>query len=165
MLLRVLTAACLSAICLHATAQSEDHGAHMHHSAPATFTVTDAWSRAMPPTAPTGAVYFTLRNPNGEDDSLIGASTPRAERAELHTHVQQGELMSMKKVDSVNVPANGTLEFAPGGHHVMLFNMTQPLKAGESFPLTLQFEKAGDVTLEVGIRDQAPDAGGAHDHH
>ena len=164
MLLRVLTAACLSALCLHASAQSEDHHG-MHHSAPAAFTVSDVWSRAMPPTAPTGAVYFTLQNPSGEDDRLIGASTPRAERAELHTHVQQGELMSMQKMEAFDVPANGALQFKPGGHHVMLFNMTQPLKAGESFPLTLQFEKAGEVTLEVNIRDQAPDAVDGHAHH
>ena len=164
MLLRILAAACLSALCLHASAQSEDHHG-MHHSAPATFAVSDVWSRAMPPTAPTGAVYFTLQNPTGENDRLIGASTPRAARAELHTHVQQGELMSMQKVESVDLPANGTLQFKPGGHHVMLFKMTQPLKAGETFPLKLQFEKAGEVALEVNIRDQAPDAGGAHAHH
>lgn len=137
----------------------------MHHSAPASFVVSDAWSRAMPPTAPTGAVYFTLQNPSGEDDRLIGVSTPRAERAELHTHVQQGELMSMQKVEAVELPANGTLQFKPGGHHVMLFKMTQPLKAGETFPLTLQFDKAGELTLEVKILDQAPNAGGAHAHH
>lgn len=165
MLLRFMTAACLSALCLHAAAQGEDHPVHIHHSAEAAFTVSDAWSRAMPPSAPTGAVYFTLRNAGGEDDRLLGASTPRAERAELHTHVQRGELMSMQQVESVEVPADGTLQFKPGGYHVMLFKLTQPLKAGEAFPLTLKFEKAGDVTLEVNIRDQAPAAADPHAHH
>jgi hypothetical protein len=150
--------------CLQATAQGEDHHAHMHHEASAAFTINEVWSRAMPPNAPTGAVYFTLQNPADQEDRLLAARTPRAERTELHTHVQQGELMSMQKVESVVVPANGTLQFKPGGHHVMLFKMTEPLRAGDSFPLTLQFEKAGELTLEVRILDQAPGAD-PHAHH
>lgn len=165
MLLRLMTAACLSAFCLQATAQGEDHHAHMHHEASAAFSVSEVWSRAMPPSAPTGAVYFTLQNPGAAQDRLLAARTPRANRAELHTHVQKGDLMSMQQVDSVSVPANGTLQFKPGGHHVMLFELTEPLRAGEHFPLTLQFEKAGELTLDVQILDQAPNAADPHAHH
>lgn len=158
MLLRLTMAACLSVFCLQATAQGEDHHAHMHHAASSAFTFSDVWSRAMPPNAPTGAVYFTLQNPGDQQDRLLAARTPRAERAELHSHAQQGELMRMQKVESVSVPAKGTLQFKPGGHHLMLFRMTEPLRAGDRFPLTLQFEKAGELTLEVRILEQAPDA-------
>lgn len=164
MLLRLLTAGCLSAICLSAAAQEH------HHMAPATqdngIAVSQAWSRAMPPSAPTGAVYFRLDNTGSQDDRLIGAHTPRAGKAELHTHVHQGDMMRMQQVDAVPVPAGETVAFQPSGNHVMLFELKQPLVAGEHFALTLQFEQAGEITTDVEILDQAPSAPvDAHPHH
>jgi copper(I)-binding protein len=119
------------------------------------------WSRALPPTAPNGAAYFVVHNKGSQGDRLLGASTPRAAKAELHTHVHLGDVMKMQKVDSVGVPAAGEARFEPGGNHVMLFGLTQPLVAGERFPLTLQFEKAGKVEVEVAIEAEAPQS----EHH
>lgn len=120
------------------------------------------WSRALPPNVPTGAAYFTIHNGGNEDDRLIGASTPRAGRTELHTHVHLGDVMKMQKIDSVAIPASAEVRFEPGGNHVMLFNLTKPLVAGEHFPLTLEFEKAGQVELSVTIKTEAPQAGHHH---
>jgi len=161
MLLRLLTTIVLGAACLSAQAADQDHR-HMASS----LSVDQVWSRAMPPTAPTGAVYFTLQNPGDQTDRLVAVHTPRAKKAELHTHVHEGELMRMKQIDSVEVPANGKVEFKPGGSHVMLFELSEPLVAGEQFPLTLKFEHAGEVTVNVKIQDQAPEsAGHEHMHH
>lgn len=162
MLLRLVTALALGIATLIAVA--DDHS-HAHHQAAGSTApaATQVWSRAMPPSAPTGAVYFTLNNSGDQQDRLIGVQTSRAKKAELHTHVHEGEIMRMEQIDSVEVPAGGHVEFKPGGSHVMLFELSEPLVAGEHFPLTLIFENAGEVTVEVAIQEQAPESNG-HDH-
>jgi len=163
MLLRLVTAFVLGTATLTVMANDHAHAQHAMAGAPA---VTHAWSRAMPPSAPTGAVYFTLRNPGDKPDRLVGVHTPRAEKAELHTHVHEGEVMRMERIDAVDVPAGGEVMFKPGGNHVMLFKLSEPLVAGEQFPLTLTFENAGEVTIEVRIQDQAPESNdNEHMHH
>ena len=161
MLLRLVTAFVLGTATL--TAIADDHAHHMMEGKPA---VTQVWSRAMPPTAPTGAVYFLISNPGETPDKLVGVKTPRAEKAELHTHVHKGDVMSMEQIESVELAPGGEVAFKPGGNHVMLFKLTEPLVAGQHFPLTLIFEKAGEVTVDVGIHDQAPETNdNGHQHH
>ena len=165
MLLRSLAAGVLAALCLPAVAQEHNHHAPVQAAA-SELAVSHAWSRAMPPSAPTGAVYFVLENRGQQPQRLIGAQTPRAAKAELHTHVHHGDMMKMQQVAAVDVPAAGKVEFKPGGNHVMLFGLKQPLVAGESFPLTLQFENGSELTSEVSIEEDAPAAGGsAQGHH
>ncbi|RRV67123.1 MULTISPECIES: copper chaperone PCu(A)C [Stutzerimonas stutzeri group] len=166
MLLRLLAAGTFAALCLPALAQ-EHHNDHQVSTQAATgeLAVSQAWSRAMPPSAPTGAVYFILENRGQQPQRLIGAQTSRAEKTELHTHVHQGDMMKMQQVEAVDVPAAGKVEFKPGGNHVMLFGLKQPLVAGESFPVTLQFEDGGEITTEVSIEVDAPAAGGAAPGH
>jgi len=166
MLLRLLTAGTFAALCLPALAQ-EHHHDHQAATQGATseLAVSQAWSRAMPPSAPTGAVYFVLENRGQQPQRLIGAQTSRAEKTELHTHVQQGDMMKMQQVEAVDVPAGGKVEFKPGGNHLMMFGLKQPLVAGESFPVTLQFEDGGEITTEVSIEVDAPAAGGAAPGH
>lgn len=162
MLARLATTVLLAAVWLNASADDHQHDHHSMHLA-----ASQAWSRAMPPTAPTGAVYFTLRNPGDTADRLLGVKTPRAEKAELHAHVHDGDLMRMEHVEGVDVPAGGEVQFKPGGYHVMLFNLSEPLVTGDRFPLTLIFRDGGEVQTEVTVRDQAPegDTGAAHSHH
>lgn len=163
MLLRLMTALMLGTASLSAMAHDHAHAHDTPNEAPA---ASQVWSRAMPPTAPTGAVYFVLHNPSDAPDRLVGVQTHRAEKAELHTHVHEGEVMRMERIDSVEVPAGGDVAFKPGGNHVMLFKLTEPLVAGERFPLTLIFEKAGEVKVDVTIQDQAPEPNAnAHAHH
>lgn len=161
MLLRLVTLVALGTAYLSATAADQNNADHQMMGAP--LEATQVWSRAMPPTAPTGAVYFTLQNPGDSPDRLLGVQTPRAKKAELHTHVHKGGMMRMKHVDSIEVPAGGQVEFKPGSNHVMLFELSAPLVAGERFPLTLEFEHAGEVTVDVPIQDQAPEPSG-HEH-
>lgn len=166
MLLRSLAAGLMGVFCLQAVAQEHHHHAAAAQQATSELVVSQAWSRAMPPSAPTGAVYFILENRGEQAQRLVAAQTPRATKTELHTHVREGELMKMQQIDSLQVPAAGTLEFKPGGNHLMLFGLKQPLVAGESFPVTLHFESGAEITTEVSIEEDAPAASGAaHGHH
>ncbi|UYP31258.1 copper chaperone PCu(A)C [Pseudomonas sp. Z8(2022)] len=123
--------------------------------------VDHPWSREMPPVAPTAAAYFVVHNKGNEADRLLGASTPAAGKAELHEHVHADGVMKMQQVQDVAIPAGGEVKFEPMGYHVMLFNLKQQARDGERFPLTLTFEKAGSVEVEVAVQREAPTG---HDH-
>lgn len=142
MLIRTLSLAALLACALPSFAHDYKAG---------DLTIDHPWSRELPPNAPAGAAYFTLKNQGAAADRLLGVSTPRAQKSELHTHVHQDGLMKMQRVPAVEIPAKGEVAFQPGANHVMLFGLTQPLKAGEQFPLTLEFEKAGKVEVQVKV--------------
>jgi len=151
MLIRTLSLAALLACALPSFAQDYKVG---------DLTIDQPWSRELPPNAPAGAAYFTLHNQGSQADRLIGASTSRAQKSELHTHVQQNGLMKMQQIPAVEIPADGEVVFQPGGNHVMLFGLGKPLTAGEQFPLTLEFEKAGKVEVQVQV--EGADHHGSH---
>jgi copper(I)-binding protein len=113
--------------------------------------VADAKAR---PTAPggNGAVYMIVMNHGATDDDLTGLSTPIADKAEMHRTVSADGVMRMDTVADLPVKANEALVFAPGGLHVMLTGLKQPLKMGDSFPLTLTFAKAGAVAVTVSVQ-------------
>lgn len=114
------------------------------------------WSREMPPVAPTAAAYFVVHNKGSEADRLLSVSTPVAGKAELHEHVHADGVMKMQQVQDVVIPAGGEVKFEPMGYHVMLFDLKQQAKDGERFPMTLNFEKAGKVDVEVAVQKEAP---------
>ncbi len=143
-------------------------------------TVTDAWARTSPSMTNAGAAYFTV-TAGADGDTLLSASVPAsvAAEAQLHevvevpmtsttmdmTSTTMDDMggstttmamtgMAMQQVESVAIPANGSLEFKPGSYHVMLMNLAAPLETGQTFELTLHFEKAGDVTVTVEVREQ-----------
>ncbi|MDP3815584.1 copper chaperone PCu(A)C [Pseudomonas sp.] len=120
------------------------------------------WSREMPPVAPTAAAYFILRNQAGAADRLLSVASPIAGKAELHQHLHKDGVMKMQQVQDVVVPAAGEARFEPMGYHVMLFGLKQQLKDGERFPLTLTFEKAGAIEVEVLVEKELPAA--EHQH-
>jgi copper(I)-binding protein len=133
--------------------------------------VMEPWSRELPPVAPNGAAYFQVANHGRADARIVGASSPIAKRAELHTHSMVDGVMRMGPVEGgVPVPAGGSVTFAPGGLHVMLMGLSTPLAAGMKFPLTLEFEDGGTKILEVGVlsmdeaakRDSAAAGHGGH---
>ena len=123
------------------------------------------WSRETTPAARAGAAFFRIVEA-GEGDRLIAASGDVADRVELHEHVMEGDVMKMRAVEGVDVPAHGTVDLAPGGYHVMLIGLKGPLVEGESFPLTITFEKAGTLGIEVRVMDigHSGDAGGHAKH-
>lgn len=128
--------------------------------------IAHPWSQELPPNAPTVAAYFVIQNTGAGADRLLSVDTPIATSAELHEHVMQGELMKMQQVPSVEVPASGTVTFAPMAYHVMLFGLKDRslLQDGKRFPLTLHFEKAGAVPVEVNVQKTAPADSMEHMH-
>lgn len=129
----------------------------MADPAPATvgaLTVSAPKARVTIPSRP-AAAYFSVANAGGAD-RLVAASSPAFGRVELHTHLHQDGVMKMMKVEAIDVPAEGEAALAPGGDHVMLFDAVEPLKIGDSFPLTLTFEKAGDVEIMVPVKPIQP---------
>ena len=117
------------------------------------------YARATVASQPGGA-FLKLENA-GADDRLLSAQTERASRAELHTMAMEGNVMRMRQVDAIDVPSGKTVELKPGGLHLMLFGLKAPLKSGDKFPLTLRFEKAGEVTVTVNVEA----AGADHSMH
>lgn len=120
--------------------------------APGGIHVADAWSRATPPGLDAGAAYFVIHNNGGANDRLIGVSSPVAARAELHRTTTEGGLAQMRHATAVDVNSGERVLFAPGGRHVMLTGLKQPLREGDTFPLVLKFEKAGSVQIPVEVR-------------
>jgi copper(I)-binding protein len=108
-----------------------------------------------------GAAFMTLRNRGGQADRLVSASVPIARTVELHTHIRDGDVMRMRPVADIPVPAGQTVRLRPGGLHVMLIGLTEPLRQGATVPLTLRFERAGEATVQ--LESQAAGARG-HTH-
>jgi copper(I)-binding protein len=117
--------------------------------------VTDVRTRALPPTARNGAAFMTLRNA-GPDSALVGATATVSRAVELHTHTEVDGMMQMRQVPEIPLPSGEDVVMKPGGLHVMLLGLTQPMTEGERFPLVLRFadgsEKEVVVPVEVGNR-------------
>jgi protein SCO1/2 len=113
--------------------------------------VVGAWSRATAPGAPVGVVYFEVIN-TGPADTLLAIECPAAQRAEMHATGRADGIMSMRPVESVDIPAGGRLSFQPGGLHAMLIGIKEPLKEGGRLPLTLVFRRAGKLRFEAAIQ-------------
>ena len=120
------------------------------------------WARATAPSAQNGAAYLVLNGTGKESDRLVSAATPAAEKAELHTHLMDNGVMKMRPVDAIEVTPGSPTALQPGGLHIMLLGLKQPLVKGKAFPLTLTFEKAGPVTVQVAVQG-AGAAAPAHD--
>ena len=121
------------------------------HAQESPIHVADAKAR---PTAPggTGVVYMIVMNHGTADDDLTGLSTPVADKAEMHRTMDMNGMSRMEAVADLPVKAMDAATFGPGGLHVMLTGLKQPLKIGDSFPLTLTFAKAGPVTITVSVQ-------------
>lgn len=127
--------------------------------------VEKPWARATVPTARVAGAYLTVRNRSALADRLIGASSPVAARVEFHVHTAEGEVMKMRQAQALDVPANGTLELKPGGAHLMFVDIRKPFREGDLVPVTLRFEKAGEVGVQArvgGLADRAARHGAKH---
>ena len=119
------------------------------------------WTRATAEAAPNGAAFVELKNEGKDADRLLSAASPVAATVELHTHVHENGVMMMRKVDAIDLAPDAKVKMAPGGLHIMLLGLKEPLKQGSTIPLTLTFEKAGAATLQVPV--QGP--GDTHSKH
>lgn len=135
------------------------------------LTVGNAWTRATPPNAMAGGGFLVITNKGNADDKLIAASAPVTERTELHEMAVIDGVMKMREMEGgIPVPAGETVELKPGGLHVMFMDIKQPLKEGETLPITLTFEKAGTVTVDmpiakIGAKEMNHDMHGGHGGH
>lgn len=127
--------------------------------------VENAWARASIGTTGASAAYLVIRNAGETPDRLISAAAPVAKRVELHTHIMENGTARMREVDGIDVPAAGMAMLEPGGYHVMLMGLNVALVKGESFPLTLTFERGGSMTVDVAIQELGAKGHGGHHKH
>lgn len=113
--------------------------------------ISDAWTRPTATGMPMGVAYFTITNNTGVDDALIAATTPAAAHVEMHeTSIEDG-MARMRPLTEIPVREGGRVAVAPGGIHLMLVDLAQPLVAGSRVPLTLEFRHAGKLTVELSV--------------
>ncbi|MBN8991049.1 MAG: copper chaperone PCu(A)C [Rhizobiales bacterium] len=128
--------------------------------------ITQAWSRATPNGAKIAGGYLTIENKGTAPDRLVGGSGEIAGKVEVHEMAMNNGVMTMRPLDKgLAIEPGKTVKLAPGGFHLMLMDLKGPFKQGDKVPVTLEFEKAGKVTVSLdvqGVGAQAP--GGGHDH-
>ena len=114
--------------------------------------ISDAWARATAPGQDTGGIFLEIHNRGGAADRLVGASTPVAAAVQMHTMTMDGAVMRMRRKESLDVPAGGSIDLAPGGTHLMLVGMKAPLETGSTVPLSLQFSESARLAVTVKVR-------------
>lgn len=130
--------------------------------------VDHPWARASIGAAKAGAAYVTITNHGSETDRLVAAATPVARNASLHSHLMEDGVMKMRPVEAIEVAPGEPAVLQPGGLHIMLMGLNAPLEEGGSFPLTLTFEKAGSIEVEVQVEkatEMGPGKGMEHQGH
>ena len=156
----------LATLALVATAAAAWGTAQAHDFKLGPLRIDHPYATPTPAGATTAAAYLrTLRNTGDQADRLIGASTPVARAVEIHrSAVDAGQVMRMRAIDGIDLPAKAELKLRHGGeHHLMLIDLKAPLKDGERFPMTLRFQKAGEREVMVWVQ-QPRNASGSPDH-
>jgi copper(I)-binding protein len=129
--------------------------------------ITQAWSRATPNGAKIAGGYLTIENKGAVADRLIGGSGDIAGKVEVHEMSMNNGVMTMRPLDKgLAIEPGKTVKLAPGGYHLMIMDLKSPFKQNDKVPVTLEFEKAGKVTLSLDVQSvgaQAP-AGGSDGH-
>jgi periplasmic copper chaperone A len=120
----------------------------------AQVTVETPWARPTVAGQQGGGGFLVLRNTGAAADRLVGGSTPAAERFELHTMSMKGDVMEMRQVEGIDLPAGQEVELKPGGMHAMFIGLKTPLKIGDKVPVTLKFEKTGPMTVQFEVRSR-----------
>ncbi len=112
------------------------------------------YARTTAPHQPSGAAYLSIENGGKSADKLVAVASPVAKSVEIHTMSMEGDVMRMREVSGIELAPAAKVEMKPGhGYHLMLLGLRQPLKAGDKFPLTLTFEKAGKTEVMVFVED------------
>tara|TARA_B100000686_G_C16711089_1_gene929164 strand:- start:166 stop:642 length:477 start_codon:yes stop_codon:yes gene_type:complete len=124
--------------------------------------VATPWARATIGAGKNAVAFLIIHNRGPSTVRLVGASTPIARHASLHTHQMDKGIMKMRPVDTIEVAPGEAAALEPGGLHIMLIGLKYPLKEGSSFPLTLTFEEVGSATIKVDVRSATAGSGHAH---
>ena len=115
--------------------------------------ITQAWSRATPAGAKVAGGYLTIENKGAAPDRLIGGSADVADKVQVHEMTMNNGVMTMRLLDQgLPIEPGKTVKLAPGGYHLMLLDLKSPLKRGDKVPVTLEFEKAGKVTVSFDVQ-------------
>ncbi|QJP17081.1 copper chaperone PCu(A)C [Starkeya sp. ORNL1] len=149
------------------------HGAFAHEYKAGDLEIAHPWVRMTPGGAKVGGGYVTIENHGTAPDRLVAVTSDVADHVEIHQMSEKDGVMTMRMIEGgVEVPANGKLALSPGGYHLMMIGLKQPLKQGERIKGTLTFEKAGTVAVEFAVegmggpKGQAPDSAmPGHDMH
>lgn len=113
--------------------------------------ITQAWARPTPPVAVSGVVYLTITNRGPTADHLVALRSPAARSTEIHETRSVNGMMEMRELSQLDCPAGATVKIEPNGLHIMLVGLTRPLLSGEAFPVTLRFQHAGELTVQVRV--------------
>ena len=114
------------------------------------LSITRPWTRAAGQNG-TGAGFLAIANRGTAADRLVGASSPVARVTEIHTHMREGDILRMRPVPAIDIPPGETVTLQPGGFHLMLIGLKEPLIQGQTVPVTLRFERAGEVQVNLTI--------------
>lgn len=118
----------------------------------AELAVSDAYVRMAPPGTPTTGAFMTIRNESGVDRKLVRADSQVAKTVELHNHINDNGVMKMRQVREIDVKAKGEATLKPGSYHIMLIDLKQPLKDGETVALTLSFDDGSTKKVDAPVR-------------
>lgn len=121
------------------------------------LSIDDVWARTGQP-GQVSAAYFEVKN-KGAADKIVSANCDCAKSTELHNVKMIDGAMKMYQVPAMEIPADGELKLKPGSYHIMLIGLNRPLVAGETLPIKVKFEKAGEVTLNAKVKDKAAHSG------
>lgn len=121
----------------------------------AALEVRDVWAAPTPNGVDVSAGYLTIVNGTDADDTLVSATSPRAGRLEIHEMTRDGSVMRMQRVETLVVGAGQTVSLAPGGQHLMFYEVARPFALGERIPVTLTFQNAGEIALELPVQRAA----------
>lgn len=153
-----LLAAFAASILLHQPAAA-------HSAKVGPIELTDLWSRATPPNAPTAGGYLTITNTGDQADRLVSVASPEAATGEIHAMKVADGVMTMRVIDDgVEIPAGGSVTLAPGGFHLMFIDLKAPLAEGGEMPVTLTFQKAGSVDTFLDVMAIGARGPGAKHH-
>ncbi|MBU6458684.1 MAG: copper chaperone PCu(A)C [Bradyrhizobium sp.] len=140
-----ITSAALAAYLSVAPARADDVKA-------GDLVISQAWSRATPKGAKIGGGYLNIENKGSAPDRLIGGSADFAGSVQVHEMSMEGSVMKMRSVEKgLTIEPGKTVKLAPGGYHLMMMDLKAPLKQGEKVPVTLEFERAGKVTVSLDV--------------
>jgi copper(I)-binding protein len=115
--------------------------------------IENPWIRAS--TGPNAALFMTLVNTGETPEKLIGAQIEACAHVELHTHVEENGIFRMREVEFIEIPVGGSANLKPGGHHVMLMKIHDPLQEGDEVPVTLSFEKQKGISFTAPVKAMA----------
>lgn len=122
------------------------------------------WVRASVPGQVNGAGYVKIDSKAAQPDRLLSATTSGVNRVELHTIIHENNVAKMRQVSGIDVPAGGGVQLMPGAYHIMFLGLQEPFKAGAVVPVTLKFEKAGEVKVDFEVKPATFNPGSMSGH-